>query len=118
MNSNSYQIKQFAVLIVTALLGVYATNKNTIFVFIGIFPTITCWFLDSYYLLMERKFRGLYNDVIGVTHIQFVPPYGMDVKSYTCQIDPQYCYFKILISPTILFYLVLVIALGMIGRLL
>ena len=61
MNSNSFQIKQFAVLIVTGLLGVYAANKNVLVIFIGVLPTLVCWFLDAYYLKMERQFRGLYN---------------------------------------------------------
>ena len=98
MNSNSFQIKQIAVLIVTALLAVYATNKNDLFIFIGALPTLACWFMDAYYLKMERQFRGLYDDVIGVTNVQSVPPYGMDIKPY------RLCYCDVLISPSMWFY--------------
>ena len=66
-NTNSFQIKGLTVTIVSALLAVYASNNNLEFIWIGIIPTILFWFLDSYYLQLERKFRGLYNDVAGVS---------------------------------------------------
>jgi hypothetical protein len=66
-NANSFQIKGLTVTIVSALLAVYASNNNLEFIWIGIIPTILFWFLDSYYLQLERKFRGLYNDVAGVS---------------------------------------------------
>ena len=53
-----------AVAIVSALLAVYASEKNPDFVLITIFPMILFWFLDSYYLTQERKFRGVYNDLL------------------------------------------------------
>jgi hypothetical protein len=104
MNSNSFQIKQFAVLIVTALLGIYATNKNVLFIFVGVLPTLVCWFLDSYYLQLERQFRGLYNDVIGVTNVQSVPTYGMSITPYNRRVNHDYCYFMVLISFSMWFY--------------
>ena len=64
MNTNSFQIKGMAVAIVSALLAVYASEKNPDFVLITIFPLILFWFLDSYYLTQERKFRGIYNDLL------------------------------------------------------
>jgi hypothetical protein len=68
-NTNSFQIKGLTVAIVSALLAVYASNNNLEFIWIGIIPTILFWFLDSYYLQLERKFRGLYNDVACVSKV-------------------------------------------------
>ena len=67
MNTNSFQIKGWTVTIVSAILAIYASTKNYYFVISAIFPTIIFWFLDSYYLMQERKFRGLYNDVAGIS---------------------------------------------------
>lgn len=67
MNTNSFQIKGWSIVIVSALLAIYASTKNNYFFLAGIFPTLIFWFLDAYYLNQERKFRGLYNDVAGVT---------------------------------------------------
>ena len=64
MNTNSFQIKGMAIAIVSALLAVYASEKNPDFLLVTIFPLILFWFLDSYYLTQERKFRGVYNDLL------------------------------------------------------
>lgn len=64
MNTNSFQIKGMAIAIVSALLAVYVSEKNPDFILISIFPLILFWFLDRYYLTQERKFRGLYNDLL------------------------------------------------------
>ena len=67
MNGNSFQIKTWTVTIVSALLAIYASTQNNYFILAALFPTIVFWFLDSYYLMQERKFRGLYNDVAGIS---------------------------------------------------
>ena len=101
MNTNSFQVKGMAVAIATALLGVYATTSNIIFIFLGIFPTLIFWFLDSYYLQQERKFRGIYNDVANLKKIVEVKPYEMPIQKYTRKIDKQYSYLDVFISQTI-----------------
>ena len=70
MNSNSFQIKGWAVTLVSAILGIYIATNNDYFILLAVFPLVTSWFLDSYYLSQERRFRGLYNDVAGVTKEQ------------------------------------------------
>ena len=53
MNANSFQIKGMTITIVSALMAIYAASENILFIFIGIFPTLLFWFLDSYYLQQE-----------------------------------------------------------------
>ncbi|PXY01744.1 hypothetical protein DF185_09780 [Marinifilum breve] len=67
MNTNSFQLKGWMITLVSALLALYANSKNVYFVYIAIVPVMIFWFLDSYYLQQERKFRGIYNDVTGLT---------------------------------------------------
>mgnify|MGYP006451519081 CR=1 FL=1 len=67
MNINSFQIKGWCIITVSALMAIYASTQNNYFFLTAIFPTLFFWFLDAYYLNQERKFRGLYNDVAGVT---------------------------------------------------
>ena len=64
MNSNSFQIKGWAITIVSALLALFASSSNVAYIFVAISPTILFWFLDTYYLQQERKFRGVYNDIV------------------------------------------------------
>ena len=81
MNTNSFQLKRMFVIIVSALLAVYASEKNPDFILIAILPLILFWFLDSYYLQQERKFRGLYNDLLnGNPHN--VKPFEMKLNLY------------------------------------
>jgi len=67
MNTNSFQIKGWCITIASALLAIYASTKNELFILISIAPTLVFWLLDSYYLMQERKFRGLYKDVAGIS---------------------------------------------------
>jgi hypothetical protein len=67
MNTNSFQIKEWAVTITSALLAIFAAKSNPYFIATAILPVFIFWFLDSYYLTQERKFRGLYNDVAGIS---------------------------------------------------
>lgn len=70
MNQCSFQMKGWAITIVSALIAVYVATisngcgGNKLFIFVAIAPTVLFWFLDSFYLSKERKFIGIYNDVI------------------------------------------------------
>ena len=63
MNSNSFQIKGWMITIVSALLALAADNKNDLFVLVAIAPTLIFWFVDTYYLQQEKRFRSLYDGV-------------------------------------------------------
>ena len=101
MNTNSFQIKGLAITIVTALMAIYASTKNETFIFLGIPPLLLFWFLDSYYLQQERKFRGVYNDVTGLKDKIKIRPYEMPIQKYTKEIDKQFSYWNVFFSPTI-----------------
>jgi len=100
MNANSFQIKAWMVAIVSAILALYASTKNHDFVLVAILPVLIFWFLDAYYLTQERKFRGLYNDVAGITeHPQEIKLFAMRPDLYT---DGKYSYWDVFGSVTIL----------------
>ena len=101
-----------AITIVSALMAIYASTSKVIFIFIGIPPTILFWFLDSYYLQQERKFRGIYNDIIGIKQKVEVKLYEMPIHKYTKKINKQYSYFNVCFSKTIVWlYLSIIILL-------
>jgi hypothetical protein len=110
MNSNSFQLKGLVITIVSALLAVYASNKNQEFILIAIVPSVLFWFLDAYYLQQERKFRGLYNDVSGVSeNPKNIKIFEMRPDKYA---GGKYHYLRVFFSPTIWpMYSVLVIGL-------
>lgn len=101
MNSNSFQLKGWMITIVAALLAIYASSQDSLFIVIAVFPVILFWFLDAYYLQQERKFRGIYNDVAGISKEdkrQLVQLFEIPLEKYT---GGTYSYFSSFISRTI-----------------
>lgn len=96
MNTNSFQIKEWMIAIVSALLALYANSNNATFVFVAIAPTIIFWYLDAYYLQQERKFRKLYDDVL--SNDSKIPTFSMPIQNYT---DCKCCIWSTFFSKTI-----------------
>ena len=73
MNQCSFQMKGWAITVVSALIAVYITtisdsnSGNKMYIWIAIAPAVLFWILDAFYLSKEYKFIGIYNDVIGIT---------------------------------------------------
>ena len=102
MNTNSFQIKGWAITIVSASLALYAATKNECFILVGVFPSLIFWFLDAYYLTQERKFRGLYNDVAGVSEKPIdLKLFAMRPDLYTKEKSKKYGYWNVFWSTTI-----------------
>lgn len=121
MNQCSFQMKGWMITVVTAMLALYAASinpengyGNNMFIFVSIAPTILFWFLDSYYLQQERKFRGVYNDLIGITHNVEVKEFEMPLGCYE---GCKYCLLRIMFSkteaPLYLFVIIGLVAAGM-----
>ena len=101
MNQNSFQIKGWMITLVSALLALYASSEKVVYILIAIVPAIVFWFLDAYYLQQERRFRGVYNDVAGLSPDNSrinVREFEMPLQKYQCG---KYCYFNVLFSKTI-----------------
>ena len=60
---NSFALKGWSITLVTALLIFARVNENCLFLLIGLIPVIFFWILDSYYLRLEKRYRGLYDEV-------------------------------------------------------
>ena len=99
MNTNSFQLKGWTVTLVAALLAVFASTKNDHFVLVAVFPSVVLWFLDSFYLMQERKFRGLYDDVAGISEEpRALKPFAMRPDLYT---GGKYSYWSSFSSTTV-----------------
>ena len=98
MNTNSFQLKGACLVIVSSFLAIFASTKIELFFLAAIFPTLIFWFLDTYYLTQERKFRGLYDDVSGVTKKHKIKPFQMRPDLYK---GKKYSYWRVFFSTTI-----------------
>lgn len=98
MNQNSFQIKGWMITLVSALLALYASSERVVYILIAIVPAVVFWFLDAYYLQQERRFRGVYNDVAGLSPDDSrinVREFEMPIQKYQCG---KYCYLNVLFS--------------------
>lgn len=101
MNQNSFKIKGWMITLVSALLALYASSEKVVYILIAILPAIVFWFLDAYYLQQERRFRGVYNDVAGLSSDDSrinVREFEMPIHKYHCG---KYRYFNVLFSKTV-----------------
>jgi len=60
MASNSFMLKGWAVTLVAGTFFLSARESNTLLYLVAFLPILLFWFLDSYYLQLERKYRKLY----------------------------------------------------------
>ncbi len=60
---DSFLLKGWSVVLVSALFALAANSSNQCFVYLAYFPAIAFWILDGYFLWQERLFRALYDKV-------------------------------------------------------
>jgi hypothetical protein len=63
MSVNSFLLKGWAVVLVSALFALAAGGSEALFVYLAYFPAVAFWILDGYFLWQERLFRKLYDRV-------------------------------------------------------
>lgn len=63
MAGNSFMLKGWAVTLVAGIFALASKEADKRYFLITYVPIVVFWFLDSYYLLQERLYRDLYNDV-------------------------------------------------------
>lgn len=96
MANNSFLLKGWSVVLVSALFALAAKDSNIYYVYLAYFPTIAFWMLDGYYLWQERLFRKLYDKVrlIEESNIDF----SMDISSVK---DKSGSWFDAMLSKTL-----------------
>ena len=63
MAKNCFQIKGWTITLVS-LVGTFSTrDADKRFILLAFIPIIVFWYLDAYYLHLERRYRGLYREV-------------------------------------------------------
>lgn len=82
MNTNSFQLKNMTVVILTAMIALFAAVPKILLLFLAGFPLVVFWLLDAYYLQQERKFRAMYNDIVGLTNHVEIKTYEMPLNKY------------------------------------
>lgn len=64
MSQNSFQMKNWTIVVLAALVALYADSQNLSYIIVSMIATVVFWGLDGYYLYQERRFRKLYDAVV------------------------------------------------------
>jgi hypothetical protein len=106
MSTNSFIIKGWAVTLLSAIfvLADKETNQNYIILMFIVIPVF--WYLNGYFLLQERKFRALYEEVRIKKEEEI--NFSMDISNYkTDKNTIQDCLFARSIWPIYIFLLII-----------
>lgn len=63
LSTNSFLLKGWSVVLVSALFALSVNNSNVRFIMLAYIPAIVFWGLDGYFLSVERIFRKHYDRV-------------------------------------------------------
>jgi len=63
LSTNSFLLKGWSVVLVSALFALSANNANVRFIMLAYIPAIVFWGLDGYFLSTERNYRRHYEHV-------------------------------------------------------
>lgn len=102
MSTNSFMLKGWAVTLVAGTFALSNMESNNLFFLIAYVPIILFWFLDAYYLQLERKYRKLYNDTLEKTYDEI----DFKILILPSKFEDKTCFYQSLLSYTeIGFYL-------------
>jgi len=77
MASNSFRLKGWSVVLVSAILVLTAREGSGEAALIGLVPALVFWGLDAYFLRQERLYRALYD------HVRVLDPHEIDFSMQT-----------------------------------
>lgn len=78
LSTNSFLLKGWSVVLVSALFALSAKDSEVKFIFLAYFPAIAFWALDAYFLSVERGYRKLYEKIRTLTADQI--DFSMDTR--------------------------------------
>ena len=111
MAKNSFQLKGWAMTLVTAVIALSAKDSDYRFIVFAIIPVVGFWVLDSFYLQQERRYKLLYKNVAETDDSDI--DFNMDAGKATGTIEEmkRLCLCKCLFSASeIWFYLIIAVA--------
>ncbi len=85
LSTNSFLLKGWSVVLVSALFALSVPNSNVSFVFLAYLPAAVFWGLDAYFLWQERLYRDLYDHVRKLD--ERAVDFSMDAKSLASEKD-------------------------------
>ena len=119
MGNNSFQLKGWAVTLVALVGALSSQGSDKRFFLLAFIPLFAFWFLDAFYLQLERKYKILYKNVSEKTEDTI--DFNMDTRNIVCtgKDAERICFCKCLFSKTEWsFYLIIAGAVGILALIL
>ena len=98
MTNNSFLLKGWSVILVSALFALSAKEANLHFIYIASFPATAFWILDGFFLWQERLYRKLYDKVRTQKEDQI--DFSMDASEFKKNVF----WFNTCFTPTLLIF--------------
>lgn len=89
MAGNSFLLKGWSVVLISALFALAAKDSNIYFVYLAYFPAISFWSLDGFFLRQERLYRKLYDKVRMQKEEDIV--FSMNTSEFTKDVSSWFC---------------------------
>ena len=101
MGNNSFLLKGWAATLMVAIYG-FVSGTNIKMIIVTIIPIIGFWILDAYFLVLERKYRVLYDNIRNKEKTDF----SMDITDLNVNIKniKKYSLMYALFSKTLLVF--------------
>jgi len=96
MAGNSFLLKGWNVVLVSALFALAAKDANKLYIYLAYFPCIVFWILDGYFLWQEKLYRKLYDEVRIKEEAKI--DFSMDTSSLKEKVNP---WSDVVFSPTL-----------------
>ena len=97
MAKNSFLLKGWSVVLVSALFALGAKDSTSHYVYLTYLPAIVFWGLDGYFLRQEKLFRNLY-DSVRLMELSLVD-FSMNTKEIEKTVDS---WSKVVLSRTLI----------------
>lgn len=86
MAANSFHLKGWSVVLVSALFALAGEDRHVYFVYLAFLPALAFWLLDGYFLWQERMYRRLYDAVRKEKDPE--SDFSMNAYRYRGDVDP------------------------------
>jgi hypothetical protein len=80
MASNLFLLKGWAITLIAGLFALAAQGSDRSFYMIAYLPALMFWILDAFFLMLERRFRSLYDNVRTLDESQI--DFSMDTQPF------------------------------------
>ena len=107
LTTQSFAIKGFSFTVIVLVANVFDKFLSWVLLLVGILIAVIFWFLDAYYLTLEKNYRVVYKD--------YDPIKGLDYRHYNLRLKINKSLFNITIFPIYIAQIILLTVLFLIG---